>query len=192
MPYRYFELETSRLRLRAAETDDAAPLAALLRAVDVRPFPWDADEPGEPELRALLDDITRAGAPHGLWLLECREAGETVGCIGLLPPGTAAEADERFARTSEPVVALLPAHRGVGHATEALAAIVHHAFTSHGWTRLAAAVPTHDAAARRLMERVGFAPVSEVTGPRARLLTYRLDQGAFARADVVDRSGRAA
>lgn len=186
------ELRTPRLRLRAAGRDDAAAIAALLGSVAVRPFPWDDDEPGEAELRQLIDETTRAGGPHGLWLLEEREVGALIGCAGLLPPGAAAEAELRLARTSEPVIALLPAHRGTGHATETLAALVQHAFEGHGWTRLAAAVPVGDDAACRLVERVGFVPVSEVAGPRSRLRTYRLDQAEFARADALDRSDRAA
>lgn len=176
---------TSRLRFRPATRDDVAVLAALFRATDLRPFPRDAEPLGDADVAALLDEVGAAGAPHGLWLLEERAGAALVGCVGLVPPGAAAEGDARHQGTSEALVALDASHRGQGHATEALAAVVHHAFERHGWTHLAAAIPAGDPCARRLVERLGFRFTSEVAGPATRLATWQLDRAGFVAADVL-------
>ena len=178
-------LGTSRLRFRSATPDDVAWLAALFRATDLRPFPRDAEPPNDADVAALLAEIAHAHAPHGLWLLEERAGAAIVGCVGLVPPGAAAEADAPHHGASEALIALLPAHRGQGHATEALAAVVHHAFERHGWTRLAAAIPVGDGCARRLAERLGFRFTSEVAGPASRLATWQLDRAGFVASDVL-------
>ncbi|MCU0625444.1 MAG: GNAT family N-acetyltransferase [Gemmatimonadaceae bacterium] len=185
-------LESARLRLRPATADDAAALAAVLDGADVRPFPWDDCALDADRVRALLADVAAAGAPHGVWFIDCGRSGATCGCVGLLPPGTAAEADERLMHTSEPVVALQAEHRGVGHATEALTLVLARAFHGHGWVRLAAAVAVDDAAARRLAERLGFRALGETDGPRGRLRTYILDRQGFLAADVEERPERGA
>ncbi len=177
-------LETSRLRLRPATAADAATIAELCCATDVRLFPWDDECPNEAQVAQLLRDLAHAGAPHGFWLLVPADSATPIGVTGLVPPGVAAEADVRLLGTSEPLVALLAPHRGTGHATEALAAVLQYAFEECGWTRVAAAVAVRDADGLRLADRLGFTAVSEAQGPADRLRTFRLERQAFALADV--------
>ena len=163
-------LETSRLRLRPAAPADAAVIADLCCATEVRLFPWDDECPSEAQVAELLQVVRRAGAPHGFWLLEPLDGGAAIGVAGLVPPGTAAEADVRLLRT--------------GHGTEALAAVLTFAFDGAGWQSVAAAVAVRDDDALRLALRLGFTPMGEVDGPVDRLRTFRLERDAFVLADV--------
>jgi RimJ/RimL family protein N-acetyltransferase len=92
---------------------------------------------------------------------------------------TAAEYDPRLAGAIEPLAAFAPAVWGRGYATEALAAVVRHAFEQLGLAQLAAVVDVPNEASRSLARRLGFEITGECEGPRYRLRTYVLTRERF-------------
>lgn len=177
-------IRTPRLCLTPTTAHDVDALWALWADPDVR--------------RYLFDDaaITRAQAAEtlagtwavrdrglGLWAVRDAPAdaaspadGAIVGCAGLLPVGAAADHEPRLAGLVEPLVALHPSAWGRGLATEALGALVAHAFDALALPRLAAATDVPNAASDRMLRRAGFVPLGECDGPRWRLRTYRLER----------------
>ena len=74
---------------------------------------------------------------------------------------------------------LEPDYRGLGFATEALAAVVGAALDHHGFTVLSAQAYAENAASRRVLEKTGFTPVSarlnwcESAGQPLSIIKYR-------------------
>lgn len=189
-------LLTPRLALRPARPDDVDLLWRLWTAPAVRRYLWDDRTIEREEAAATLADCL-ALAPEGLglWILERPGvAGSappdeivTVGCAGLLPVTTAAEFEPRLAGLVEPLVALAPEAWGRGYAGEALAALLVHAESTCGLTRLAAVTDVPNAASDRMLRRAGFTVLGEVAGPRYRLRTYLWSAPGHAPADATQR-----
>lgn len=72
-----------------------------------------------------------------------------------------------------------PEHRGLGFATEALAAVISIARDYHGFTLLSARAYAANTASRRVLEKTGFTPVSrklqwcEKSGEPVSMIKYR-------------------
>ncbi|WP_192498989.1 GNAT family N-acetyltransferase [Skermanella pratensis] len=156
----------------SADLDD---LLNLLNTPGVRRYLCDDTEVTREHAGVLLAGSV-ASWPDGLGLWTIRtHDGARLGYGGLGPvSSTAAAAAPRFAGAIEPVIALAPEHWGLGYATEALAAIVTHAFGTLALKRLVALVDEPNIASHRLVSRLGFVPGIMVAGPRHRLRTYIL------------------
>jgi RimJ/RimL family protein N-acetyltransferase len=140
----------------------------------VRRYLFDDVEITREEAAATLADARAAeDRGLGLWTVHARDEGATlVGCAGLLPVGTAAAFAPRLAGMVEPLVALLPACWGRGYATEALGALVGHAFDVLGLRELAGVTDVPNAASDRMLRRAGFVPAGECDGPRYPMRIY--------------------
>jgi RimJ/RimL family protein N-acetyltransferase len=172
-------LATGRLELRPAGDDDLDALWTIWADPDVRRYLFD-DVPVTRERAAEVLAESAAAASKGLGLWSVRtsaNAGAIIGCAGLLPVTTMAEYDPSLAGSVEPVIALAPAMWGCGYASEALRAVIRHAFDTLDMTSLGAATDVPNVASDRALRRVGFVPALECDGPKYRLRTYRLRRG---------------
>ena len=141
-------LVTERLRLRPATLDDLDAWHAISRDAETEWF-------GKPsstrdDAQANLEKHMAHQATHGfgLWAVELRRSGEVIGVAGLghLWDGTEVEVGYRFLRE----------HWGRGYATEAVGALIDHAFRVLGVGRLVAGTGRDNARSIALLERLGM------------------------------------
>lgn len=176
------ELTTERLTLREARFADLGTLWTLWSDPDVRRFLFDDESISLARARAIFSETrSHASKGLGLWIVESRDEGRFIGCVGLMPVTTAAEYEPRFQGEVEPLVAIAPTSWRQGYAREALMEMARHAFETLGMARLVAAVDLPNHASRALVATVGFRRFSEVSGPRYRLRTYAMTPAAFRR-----------
>jgi RimJ/RimL family protein N-acetyltransferase len=166
-------LLTARLRLRRLRPSDEPDLIALDSDPEVMRYvgsPPGVRPPAETVARARQ----RIGAdqgPYGWWRVEGRDDGAFHG-LGLLlpmPDGDGIEVGYRLARASW--------RRGI--ATEAAAALVEYALGGQGLPSLAAVVYPDNAASRRVLGKLGFAPDGPCEYNGARVLRYVLAAAAW-------------
>lgn len=150
-------IETSRLRIRWLERDDAAFILALVNDPD-----WIRNI-GDKGIHGL-DDARRyiAEGPvamyerHGFGLnaVVLKATGEPIGICGILKRDTLDCPDIGFA--------FLPAHRGRGYAHEAATAVMGHARSVLGLGRIAAVVSPGNGDSIRLLKKLGFTKEREL------------------------------
>src|SRR6266568_2776392 len=73
-------------------------------------------------------------------------------------------------------IVLAPSSHGAGFATEATNAVIDSAFAQPRLEGVLAGMKPGNAAARKLVERLGFVPIGNVPGPRSDELAYRLNR----------------
>ena len=145
-------LETARLRLRWITLDDAPFIVELvndpawLRHIGDRGV-RNVEDAHAYLAKGPLDLYAKWG--YGLYLAERMVDGAPVGMCGLVRREGLDDADLGFA--------LLPAFRSQGYAAEASVAVLAHARSALGMTRILAIVSPENLASIRLLERVGFA-----------------------------------
>ena len=173
-------LQTPRLTLRAAQRDDLDALQRIWNEQLVRRYLFD-DSPVDNVLASsvLESCISVAGNGYGLWILSARASQAVVGCASLLQAAVAAEHEPRLAGLLEPMVALEPQYWGMGYASEALAAVLDHAFRALAVPTVSAVNDVPNAASERMLLRANFSPLSEVDGPRYRMRTYILSRSRW-------------
>ena len=137
------ELQTARLRLRAAAATDVETLATLT---------GEPDPEGKRVARAaaLVQSSQKWCVEHGygLWILERPPAKIIIGWCGLRP--------RKEPQAPELLYGLAPAVRGVGLATEAVEAVIRWLFSRSEITGLWAVTDPSNPASARLLERVGL------------------------------------
>jgi len=146
------ELATSRLQLRRLTADDAPFILELLNEPSWIRFIGDRGV-------RTLDDARRyiAEGPvamyerHGVGLLlvESKSDGDRLGMCGLLRRDALPDPDIGFA--------FLPRHWGKGYALEAAAAVLEHARTGLGFSRIVAITSIDNESSIRLLEKLGMA-----------------------------------
>lgn len=173
-------LTTGRLAIDPATAADLDDLLNLLNAPDVRRYLCDDAEVTREQVRELLaGSIASWPDGLGLWVIRTR-GGARLGYVGLGPVSPAAvAAAPHLSGDIEPMIALAPEHWRSGYATEALGAIVGHAFGTLALMRLVALVDEPNTASHRLLSRLGFVPDEIVAGPRHRLRSYRCPAPPF-------------
>jgi 8-oxo-dGTP diphosphatase len=140
-------LETARLILRSLRRDDAPEIQRLAGEWEVArytaniPHPY-ADGLAEAWIASHRDDF------EIVFAIERRADGAFIGCIGLEPDTTAHEAEFGY-WIGKP-------YWGAGYATEALRALVEHAFSAFDIDRARAAAMPENRASIRVQEKVGF------------------------------------
>jgi ribosomal-protein-alanine N-acetyltransferase len=147
-------LKTDRLILRPQEQTDSPALFAILNDDRAMRF-WNRSTITR---LAVVEELVReqqAAMADGLccyWTLI--QEGEAIGSIdlSLIESGSA-----------ELGFLLRPDRWGTGLASEAVSAVIAHAFDGLGLTRLAAAVQTANRAAARVLEKNGFVGVEKRT-----------------------------
>lgn len=172
-------LDTPRLLLMGAQHDDLKILREHWDDPLVRRYLFDDKAVDEALARVVLGaclDGVRQG--HGLWLITERPSAHVIGSVALIPTSEAAEYEPLLKGLLEPMVSLTPSRWGQGLATEALSAVLGHAFTTLAAASVAAVNDVPNAASERMLLRAGFTPLSEVDGPRHRLRTYILQRQA--------------
>ena len=169
--------ETTRLTLVPAAASDLETLWALWSDREVRRFLFDDQEVSRELATEVLSGLL-AAAPRGLglWLARERASAAAIGCGALMPVGNAAEYEPALAGLVEPMAALHPAWWGRGYATEALRALVDHAFGALDLPRIAGVTDVPNEASHRMLLRLGFILRGECAGPHYRLRTYMLDR----------------
>ena len=170
-------LETPRLRLRGAQHDDLIFLQEHWNNPLVRRYLFD-DKPVDEALAGLVlnDCLECVPKGYGLWLLADKESQHLIGSAALLPTSVAAEYEPALRGMLEPMVSLAPSRWGNGLATEALSALLDHAFAQLVVPSVAAVNDVPNVASERMLLRVGFSAFSEVNGPKHRLRTYLLER----------------
>jgi RimJ/RimL family protein N-acetyltransferase len=144
-------LETPRLRLRTIETDDVPALYAVFSDPRVMRYWSSAPMQEIAEAAALQADIAAMMRDDTLyqWGVEPLDASGLIGTVTLYRIDAAH-------RRGEIGFALGSAHWGRGYASEALGAVVAHAFDERGLHRLEADVDPRNAASLGVLGKLGF------------------------------------
>jgi RimJ/RimL family protein N-acetyltransferase len=169
-------LESARLRLRHVGEDDAAFILALLNDPGWLRYIGDRGvRTLDDARRYILEGPRRMYADHGfgLFLVERKSDGASLGLCGLIRRDTLPDVDIGFA--------LAAAHRGEGYAYEAAAATLRYARQVHGLPRVVAIAMPDNVASTRLLERLGLRFERTITfGPNAETLNYYGTTAAYA------------
>ena len=173
-------LQTSRLTLHPAVSQDLKRLHVLWSQPDVRRFLFDDRDVSLELAKSVLDScLAYATSGYGLWLVSLKQQSELLGCVGLLPTSTAAEYEPALTGLLEPLASFAPAHWHKGYAHEALFAVLAYAFGSLDQSKLTAVNDVPNLASERMLKKLGFEMLSEVQGPRFRMRTYTLERSAW-------------
>jgi RimJ/RimL family protein N-acetyltransferase len=149
MPEPELPIETSRLRLRAPEPEDLAPLHAIQsRDEVVRWLYWDVRSV-EDVSRSLDRQINQDRSKELALVAELGATGELVGHLTLtLGPPEHRQAEIGFM--------FHPDHQGHGYATEASEAVVRLAFETYGLHRVYGRLEPRNVASARVLEKLGM------------------------------------
>ena len=165
------QIRTQRLSLRPLEPADAVSIRALAGDFDVARMTGMIPHPYSE--RDALAWIDRAGqGDEGVVFAVARD-GALIGCSGYMPMD--AEHAEVGYWIGKPFW-------GEGFATEAVRAVVAHAFDAHGFAYVKAGHFVDNARSQRVLGKLGFSPDGEemrdcaARGEQVQCLTYRLDR----------------
>ena len=165
------QIRTQRLSLRPLEPADAESIRALAGDFDVARMTGMIPHPYSE--RDALAWIDRAGqGDEGVVFAVARD-GALIGCSGYMPMD--AEHAEVGYWIGKPFW-------GEGFATEAVRAVVAHAFDAHSFAYVKAGHFVDNPRSQRVLGKLGFSPDGEemrdcaARGERVQCLTYRLDR----------------
>ncbi len=144
-------LATERLTLRQMTVDDAEFVLELLNDPAFIRFIGDrsvrtVDDARQYILNGPISSYDRYG--FGLWIVELKAAGESIGMCGLLKRETLDDVDIGFA--------LLPRYRMNGYAAEAASAVLQYGTKVLGLNRIVAIANPDNSASLRLLENLGL------------------------------------
>lgn len=140
-------LETQRLRLRPAISEDAALLRAIWIDEEVRRFLWDGVIADVATAQQVVEESCESWRErgYGLWIVYERDGDVAIGFTAIR------ESEEG----PELIFGLLPAYWHRGYATEAAHAVLEYVALPRVWAE--ADVP--NAASMRVLERLGMTHV---------------------------------
>ena len=144
-------LETERLVLRHLTLDDAAFMQVLVNDPTWLRFIGDRGVRSIDDAREYLRKGAMASyAQHGfgLYMTELKEGAQPIGICGLVKRDTLPDVDVGFA--------LLPQFAGHGYAGEAAAAVMEHARSKFGLTRVVAITNPDNHGSIRVLEKIGL------------------------------------
>ena len=144
-------LETERLCIRWLQLDDCGFIHRLLNDPDWIRFIGDKSVRNLDDARAYLESgplKMYRSLGFGLNRVALRDSGQAIGICGILQRDTLLRADLGFA--------FLPEYRRRGYALEAARAVLDHAATGLGITRLAAILTADNEASAGLLQKLGF------------------------------------
>ncbi|HST53730.1 MAG TPA: GNAT family N-acetyltransferase [Pyrinomonadaceae bacterium] len=144
-------LETDRLILRRLSTDDAEFILRLVNEPSWLRFIGDRGVRSVADARAYilngpLEMYSRLG--FGLYLVELKEEGVSIGLCGLIKRDTLEDVDIGFA--------FLPEYWGRGYAFEAASAVMAYGRDALGIKRIVAITSADNDSSARLLEKLGF------------------------------------
>jgi ribosomal-protein-alanine N-acetyltransferase len=153
-------LETTRLCLEPLDRVHADRLYAIYSEPAVRRH-LITRPAGRAEFDAVFDRALRFGATHGMWTVIHKETAGVIGRIGFFGFGDPPRPDLAFL--------LSEAFWRIGLATEASSRCLGYAFRESGWSEVVALVRPANAAAVRVVEKLGMRPerTIEVAGGTA-------------------------
>lgn len=155
MSARTIDLESKRLRLRAARPEDVEPLRPVFSDPEVMRYVGDGSPRDERKVRAAIERWMRLEPQGmGLFTISTKDTGDVVGDCGLIPikrsggseRGPEIELGYRFGR----------AYWGRGYASEAAGRVIAYAFDTLALPRVIAVTHLENAASRRVLEKTGF------------------------------------
>ncbi len=159
-------IETDRLVIRSPSASDARAMEAIftdpqaVRFLGVNGKPFELESPEQVERRVQRRVALEQQRGFTRWSVDLKESGETIGDCGLVPVrGDTPDAPEEI----EVGYHFVRSHWGHGYATEAAAACLREAFTTHGLGRVIAVCEQGHTASERVMikagmKRIGTAP----------------------------------
>jgi [ribosomal protein S5]-alanine N-acetyltransferase len=162
-------LQTERLSLRKMSLDDADFIVQLLNDPAFLQYIGDkgvrtTDDARRYILTGPVDSYARHG--FGLWVVELKESGRSVGICGLVKRATLDHVDIGFA--------FLPEYRSRGYAFESAAAVMDYARTVLGLGRIVAITNDDNTGSQRVLEKIGMSFDRMIRlsddGPEIRLL----------------------
>jgi RimJ/RimL family protein N-acetyltransferase len=149
VPQPTLPIETDRLRLRAPEPEDLAPLHAIMSREEVARWVYWEPRSVEEVSRALDRQINQDRTKELALVVELRETGEMVGHLTLsLGPPEHKQAEIGFM--------FHPDQQGRGYATEAAHAVVTLAFETYDLHRVYGRIEVRNAASARVLEKLGM------------------------------------
>jgi ribosomal-protein-alanine N-acetyltransferase len=145
-------IETERLLLRGATSDDVDTWTALLEDADVRPYLPKISQ-SIPERAALHIQWCNAAweeEPQTAvsWMITLKQSGELIGRCGC---GTLEGSNE-----AEVIYTLGKPYWGRGYATEATRAVIRYSVEHFPWDPITACIFPENIASRRVLEHLGF------------------------------------
>lgn len=144
-------LETERLIVRHLATEDAEFILQLLNEPSWLRFIGDKgirtiEGARDYILKGPVEMYSRLG--FGLYLVELKEEGVSIGICGLIKRDSLESVDIGFA--------FLPKFWGRGYAYESASAVIEYGRKTFGLTRLVAITSTDNYVSGRLLEKLGF------------------------------------
>jgi RimJ/RimL family protein N-acetyltransferase len=149
MPEPELPIETDRMRLRAPQPEDLAPLHAIQSREDVSRWLYWGPRSVEDVRRALDRQINQDRTQELALVAERHDTGDLIGHLTLtLGPPEHRQAEIGFM--------FHPDHHGHGYATEASRALLALAFTFYDLHRVYGRLESRNAASGRVLERLGM------------------------------------
>lgn len=173
-------LSSSRLVLEPVRVEEFPYLYALWSEPLVRRYLFDDRFVSLALARSMFETCLEGRERGtGLWVVQNADRSARLGCVGLNLTTVVAEAEPRLAGLLEPVIALHPSQWQQGYAVEAVRSVLTYAFDVLDQRRVAGATDVPNVASVRMLERLGFVPLSEVQGRRYLMRTYLLERGMW-------------
>ncbi len=144
-------LETERLNLREIVESDAAFMLDLLNQPSFIENIGDRNVRTVEEARDFIENRYRLSYRvngYGLWAVELKETGETIGICGFVKRDTLPDADIGFA--------FLPQFEGKGYAVESAVGTMKYGAETLNFERVLAITTQHNEKSGRLLEKLGF------------------------------------
>ncbi|MBM3545239.1 MAG: GNAT family N-acetyltransferase [Alphaproteobacteria bacterium] len=166
-------IKTPRLLLRTPTLTDAARMTLLAGDYDVARMTGTIPHPYTEQQAAEWIDSVLAGEEGVVFAIE--RDGELIGCTGYRPFS---------AKHAELGYWIGKPYWGRGYGTEAVAALIAHAFEADGFIYLAAGHFTDNPASERVLRKLGFivsgSEMRDCAARRTRTpcMTYRLDRAS--------------
>ena len=155
MPEPELPIETDRLRLRAPQPEDLAPLHAIQSREDVARWLYWGPRSLEDVSRSLERQIGQDRTRELALVAVRRDTGELIGHLTLtLGPAEHRQAEIGFM--------FHPDHHGRGYATEASRAVLALAFTTYDLHRVYGRLEPRNIASARVLERLGMRREAEL------------------------------
>lgn len=177
-------LETERLTLEPVEARNARELWRILGAPDLRRFqdiPRIRAEEFERQVRSRPRALKPRATGRFEWLIHRTDTHAPIGWISL-------RVNERTASVGEIGYSLVEEARGLGFASEALAAVIDESFQSTELNELQACCVPENTASRSVLDRTNFHEErllpngAMIRGRHVDVLLYALHRGEWTRA----------
>lgn len=152
---RSIELESARLRLRAARPEDVEPLRPVFSDPQVMRYVGDGSPRDEKKVRDAIERWMRLEPQGmGLFTISVKDDDAVIGDCGLIPIKRTGETER--GPEIELGYRLGRAHWGRGYASEAAGRVMQYAFDTLALPRVIAVTHLENAASRRVLEKTGF------------------------------------